>query len=74
MHDKFLHSKYVKFRTHESSSICLGINHFNDIILKNTFWTIGQSDRVNFWNDHGALPNAFFILWVCLLTKGLPYV
>ena len=51
MRDKFLHSKYVKIRAHQSSSIWPMFKNFYIIILKITFWTIGQGNRVNFWND-----------------------
>jgi len=51
MRDKFLHSKYVKVHTHQSFSICHRIKHFYDVIEENTFWTVGQGDRINLWND-----------------------
>jgi len=35
----------------KSSSIWHDIKHVYDVVLENTFWTLGKSDCINLWNN-----------------------
>jgi len=48
---RFLISKYKKILIFRSSSIWSGIKDFYDVVLENTYWTVGSSANINFWNN-----------------------
>jgi len=47
----FLKSKYLKHVSYNSFSILHGVKDAYDIVLENTFWTLGKGDNINFLND-----------------------
>jgi len=50
---------------YRSTSIWPMIKHFYDTILEHTFWTIGTSTFINFWNDKWCSTSSLSIIaWV----------